>query len=597
MRLPCASSRAFRQVRAPLALLHRGQRHAVHTKQFDAAVIGGGITGLTAAYQLSRDPSCSKVTLYEKSSHLGGWLSSEQIPVPGGHVVFEYGPRTLRTSSPSCLPMMDLIMNLDLLDEVLICDKKSPAAQNRYIYYPDHLVRLPFPPTEGLLKTAWTLLMEPLFETFLYSAIFEKPKRAENTHILSRDESVADFVSRRFSPKMSENLASAVMAGIFAGDVNRLSAEMAIGYVRELEKRYGSIVDGMMTQRASEMRAMPMDELLALESVAVPSHSDDRYWKSLRAVVSDASVLTLKNGLGQLTDAMAAQLRSSRNVEVVTGTEVTSLGQNPKTQDLTIGFGKNESKTHNRVIATHAPSSLARQIQNTKVGVVPSDTIRDLGQNNYAVTVMVVNLYYEDPDLVPVEGFGYLLPSSVPFEQNPERALGVIFGSQSSEGQDTAPGTKLTVMMGGHLWDGWSESDYPDPDKAIEMAQALLHRHLGIKTAPSVARARLLRDAIPQYTVGHLSRMKELSHSVRSDFHKRLTLAGAWYGTVGIGVVDCIRQGYLASSYGVGSKKLGPGNSRRPWTKHDFHNWELEGGIATSPVRFDNVHVTERQHY
>lgn len=109
MRLPCASSRVFRQVRAPLALLRRGQRHALHTKQFDAAVIGGGITGLTAAYQLSRDPSCSKVTLYEKSSHLGGWLSSEQIPVRGGHVVFEYGPRTLRTSAPSCLPMMDLV--------------------------------------------------------------------------------------------------------------------------------------------------------------------------------------------------------------------------------------------------------------------------------------------------------------------------------------------------------------------------------------------------------------------------------------------------------------------------------------------------------
>lgn len=228
------------------------------------------------------------------------------------------------------------IMNLDLLDDVLICDKKSPAAQNRYIYYPDHLVRLPFPPTEGLLKTAWTLLMEPLFETFLQSALFEKPKRAVDGDALSRDESVADFVSRRFSPKMSENLASAVMAGIFAGDVNRLSADMAIGYVRELEKRYGSIVDGMMTQRASEMRAMPMDEFLALESVAVPSHKDDRYWKSLRAVVSDASVLTLKNGLGQLTDAMAAQLRSSNNVEVVSGTEVTSLSQNPETRDLTV---------------------------------------------------------------------------------------------------------------------------------------------------------------------------------------------------------------------------------------------------------------------
>lgn len=73
-------------------------------------MIGGGITGLTTAFRLSQDPTCSKVTLYEKTGRVGGWLQSETIPVEdGGEVVFEYGPRTLRTVIPACLPLLDLV--------------------------------------------------------------------------------------------------------------------------------------------------------------------------------------------------------------------------------------------------------------------------------------------------------------------------------------------------------------------------------------------------------------------------------------------------------------------------------------------------------
>lgn len=79
------------------------------SKPYDVAVIGGGITGLTAAYRLSQDPNCKGVTLYEKSFRLGGWLESEKRKVDGGEVVFEHGPRTLRTAMPSALPMMDLV--------------------------------------------------------------------------------------------------------------------------------------------------------------------------------------------------------------------------------------------------------------------------------------------------------------------------------------------------------------------------------------------------------------------------------------------------------------------------------------------------------
>lgn len=216
-----------------------------------------------------------------------------------------------------------------------------------------------------------------------------------------------------------------------------------------------------------------------------------------------------------------------------------------------------------------------------------------LRKQDYAVTAMVVNLYYPNPNLLPVEGFGYLIPSSIPYEQNPECGLGVIFASASSVGngpdplspevsQDTAPGTKLTVMMGGHYWDGMEQ--YPDHDKAVAMACSMLKRHLNITDKPTIARSRLQKDAIPQYTVGHLDRMYDLSEVVRHEFDNRLVLAGNWYN--GIGVGDCVKQGILSATYGVGRLKLGGEiNPWRPWAAFDCENWHVQGGVVMSPVR------------
>lgn len=91
------------------ARISRPQVRRIHSEPFSAVVIGGGITGMTAAWRLCHDPKCKKVTLYEKSPRLGGWLQSEKVEVEGGHVVFEYGPRTLRASKDTSMPMLDLV--------------------------------------------------------------------------------------------------------------------------------------------------------------------------------------------------------------------------------------------------------------------------------------------------------------------------------------------------------------------------------------------------------------------------------------------------------------------------------------------------------
>ncbi|OJJ60012.1 hypothetical protein ASPSYDRAFT_30829 [Aspergillus sydowii CBS 593.65] len=579
MRPLYASSRALKDTRAPLALFSRnGPRRSLHdhARRFDAAVIGGGITGLTAAYRLSKDPLCSNITLYEKAPRVGGWLESEIINVDGGDIVFEYGPRTLRLSTSS-IPLLDLLADLDLEDDMLVTPRTAPAAQNRYIYYPDHLVRVPAPqkgvsPITQITTLLSTLLREPLFETFLWSLITEAFK--EPLPNMPEDESVTDFISRRWSPEVANNLVSSMYHGILAGDIDKLSAEAFLGSVRLTEKKGKSVIAGFIEKtRAGRMLVSTDDNIAA---IILGKTKPLGYIKSMEDLVQNGSTLTLRRGVGQLTDTLVTALKQSNKVQVLTNANVTSIRQDSQGPKLTVECD-GKSRRHDRLIATNPAPSLATQLQYNgpdRNAKKPTRTIDALKAHNYATTTMVVNLYYPNPHLLPVRGFGYLIPKTIPYGQNPERALGVIFASESSVGQDTAPGTKLTIMMGGHYWDGWKESDYPDHEAAVAMAQSLLKRHLGITDSPTVTRSRLQRNAIPQPTVGHVERMKYLSRAIKDEFDQRITLAGAWYAMGGTGVVDSVRQAYLAAAYGV-----------RPFNPDDFRpvpasmHWEQEGGI------------------
>lgn len=152
---------------------------------------------------------------------------------------------------------------------------------------------------------------------------------------------------------------------------------------------------------------------------------------------------------------------------------------------------------------------------------------------------MVVTLYYFHSSILSVTGFGYLIPRSVPFSQNPEFALGVVFDSEVTPKTESRVGplTKLTVMLGGHWWDGWTT--YPDHEEGTKMAKAIVKRHLGITVEPEVEFVAFLKDCIPQYTVGHHERMAEASRDLAKRFRGRLRVAGSSYR--GVAVHDCLR--------------------------------------------------------
>lgn len=192
-------------------------------------------------------------------------------------------------------------------------------------------------------------------------------------------------------------------------------------------------------------------------------------------------------------------------------------------------------------------STITRQTDSGKT-LVP--TLGDI----QSVTVMVVNLYYRDEDLLPERGFGYLIPRSIPFEQNPEFALGVVFDSDATVGQDTVKGTKVTVMLGGHWWDGMDV--YPDEEDGIAMAKSVLKRHLKIDDEPEITHASLQHNCIPQYTVGHEQRLEQAYYELLHGYKGRLSVAGNSY--TGVGVNDCIKAAkVVATKVAKGDKPTG----------------------------------------
>jgi len=156
---------------------------------------------------------------------------------------------------------------------------------------------------------------------------------------------------------------------------------------------------------------------------------------------------------------------------------------------------------------------------------------------------MVVNLYYPkvtDENLP--NGFGYLIPKAVSESENPERALGVIFDSDTLPTLDTAtnPGTKFTVMMGGHWWSNRSFSELPTKEQAIAMARSVIKRHLKIQSEPIVSHVSLQKDCIPQYEVGHAAKMRQVHEDLMDKMKGRVLVAGNSYE--GVGMNDCVRS-------------------------------------------------------
>lgn len=492
------------------------------------AVLGGGISGLATAYFLRQElPPTSRITLYEQSPRLGGWVSTKRVPHPiaaattesgDGAVVFEEGPRSLRPAGLPGLSALDLAHSLGLGSELLLVPKTSPSAKNRYIYYAGAVQRLPSS-LAGFLRF---LFSNPVLKGASRDLVRE-PFRKRPPGLT--DESIRSFVSRRLSPPMADNLVSAVILGIYAGDIDKLSIRSTLPILWDMESAAGSLTKAAL-RGVSRKSLMPPEDAALLDELEAKR-------PELAETVKGTSIYSFKGGLQRFTEALEEKLRAADGVELRAGTPIDSVRRSDGV--LAVRSGE-RSETYDAVVSA-LPATRLAALLDASTAPIPSEL-----RSMESATVMVVNLHYDDPSILALQGFGYLIPRSVPVSENPDRALGVVFDSSSVPGQDTSPGTKLTCIMGGCLWS--DRTEYPSSEACIAATRRLLHAHLGIPldVAPTHANATLQRDCIPQYTVGHGARMRALHEALSAKSAERgwhgLSVTGASYN--GVSVNDCI---------------------------------------------------------
>lgn len=459
------------------------------------------------------------------------------------------------------------MQELDLAKDAIFTQNTAPAARSRYIYYPDRLVRMPHP-AFGFFNNLYSLWTEPIFRGIIWSSATEFLKDARDPSV--EDESVGDFFSRRFGKAPVDRIVSAILHGIYAGNVWHLSAKSLFPMIWRDEGREGSVFKGLIKSQSEGL------EVTKREATYIQTLKKFQWEPLLKATLKDTSVFTFRDGLGMFSDALTRSLFASGNVTFKTSTRVDSIAFSKENNGIVVAEKDSQNATtHTLVLSALAPENLNLLHHNEEHRLIPSIP---------SVTVMTVNLYYRTPNLTP-PGFGYLIPSATSFENNPERALGVVFDTAYSPSpadldtanwmtQDTGAlkrmrdlgqlvnindfawynlpekanmqddveerGTKLTVMLGGHNWDGWPA--YPDEQEGLALAKAVVERHLGITEEPEVFRVNLQRDCIPQYTVGHEQRLKTAHTNLQREYKGKLRVAGNWMW--GVGVNDCLRSAW-----------------------------------------------------
>src|SRR5579883_495098 len=233
-----------------------------------AAVIGGGIAGLSAACELAR--SGIEFTLYEASNRLGGIVET----VHRDGFVVECGPDSWVTEKPWA---REVAVELGLEDEII---PSNDQMRKTYIVRGRELVAMP----DGMrmmVPTQWEpVLSSPLFSEQARQAYLREPERAEELKASApeTDESVASFVRLHFGDEVTDTVGAPLLAGVFGGDVNQLSVRAVMPAFVKMEREHGSLIAALQ--------------------------------KSFRG--EGASVFTtLRSGLQTLVDRMAAALPES----------------------------------------------------------------------------------------------------------------------------------------------------------------------------------------------------------------------------------------------------------------------------------------------
>ena len=466
------------------------------------AIIGGGIAGLAAAFEIEKARAAGArvgYTLFEAQERLGGCLASENV----GGAVLERGPDSFLSEKPAAA---ELCRELGLGDEIIasndVARKTWIVVKNRLVALPDGLMFLV--PTK-LIPTALTRLFSWKTKMRMGLELMLPPRPSGLP-----DESVAALVERHFGVETVERLADPLLSGIFGGDATQLSARTVLPRLVEMESEYGSLTRGMLAAHRKMRRAAGKKRTMA-------GGGNSRV--AARGVFS-----TLRGGMQQLIDALTARLDPTR---VRCSTPVMGIEKVEGGWKVRAG---GTTEFYDAVIMA-SPAWVAGEL----LGQVDAALGEELGAIPYTSSI-TVNLIFDEARLGQLpEGVGFLVPAV-----EGRAMLACTFAHRKFLGKTPARKAVLRAFLGGMR----NEALAAKTDAMlVETVRRELREILGVSAEPEYTQVSRWRRAMAQYAVGHQERMERVA--ARVEELPGLYLAGNAYD--GIGIPDCIRLGRKAA--------------------------------------------------
>jgi protoporphyrinogen/coproporphyrinogen III oxidase len=437
-------------------------------------IIGGGIAGLTIAYRLAQ--SGHSVLVCEAELALGGMIKtlikpSDQADKPW---MLELGPATLRRAEG---PLQDLLTELALESKL---EPASMLSKQRYIVKDHKLEATPDQPFD--------LLTNPLLSINGKLRLAKEPFVSKSTNV---DETVAEFVIRRFGKEVLDRFVNPFIAGIYAGKPEELSMKHCFTSVLALEQEYGSVTKGMMNKAKTP--------------------SGQRY--------TGSGIFSIQGGKGQLIAALAQPLGDA----VLLEQPVTTVRKEGNLWHLTTPQHTITAKAVVSSVPTHALTRIDAPGELTNLWQ-PLTTIA------YPPVAIVMLGFEKEALRDKMNGFGFLVPAVERMNILGVQWISSIFNARVPSGK-----VLLHAFVGGSRQP--AHADLPD-DKLIDLVLHDLDKLMGVKKGPIMRHIQRWPLALPQYVKGYV-RFEQLMGEIEAQY-PGLYFAGNYCD--GVSVPDTVKH-------------------------------------------------------
>lgn len=440
-------------------------------------VIGAGVSGLACAFRLQQ--LGVPVTLLEANERAGGLIATSD----SGGFLFESGPQSFQ-GTPA---LSDLIRQLGIEGELVKADPRAP----RFVFLHGRLRKIPMSP-QALMTSS---LLGPGSRLKIAAERFRRTKPP------SEEESVANFVRRKFGHEILEYLVSPFVSGVYAGDPEKLSLRAAFPTLDEWEREFGSVIRGAMKSRqAKDAHAGP------------------------------PPLCSFRRGMGTLMHALAEKLGDG--VWLGAGATAASRGRSGSGggQDYEIRFaqGGRERSIEARAVVLATPAYAAAHL----VESISAALGKTLSGIAYAPVAVVASGYHAHQFGSSPQGFGFLVPRSEKL-----RTLGTVFNSSLFSDRSREETLAITSFVGGATDPEIVEREPKDIAAIVQEENA---RVLGITGPPIASAVWRHPKALPQYNLGHGHIVEAVRGAERAL--PGLFLAGNYLEGPAIG--KCVEEGF-----------------------------------------------------